>query len=121
MPARILIVEDDPLIRALMASFLRQRHDVACAEDGEKGLALALRSPRPELIISDIDLPKMDGFELVQRLRRDPATRSIRAVAVSAFTLAGMQERALDAGFDAFIAKPVAPQAFVEQVERFLA
>ena len=120
MPARILIVEDDPDAAALMAALLRKRgHEVVCAGDAEKGAALA-PALQPDLIISDIQLPGIDGYELVRRLRHDPAMRRVRAIAVSTFTLGGARARALDAGFDGFIAKPFLQESFAQQVEQFL-
>jgi two-component system cell cycle response regulator len=89
------------------------------ASDGEKGLALA-QSTRPDIVVCDIQLPNMDGFEVVRRLKSDPATRSIPVVAVTAFAMVGDRDRALAAGFDGYIGKPIVPETFVQQVEQFL-
>ena len=95
-------------------------HQPFPAEDGEKGLALARRE-RPDLVVCDIELPGMDGFEVLRRLKADPATRGIPVLAVTAFSMLGSRERALAAGFDGFIGKPVTPKTFVPGIEAAMA
>lgn len=120
MPARILVIEDNPANLELMMYLLRAyRYEPLSATDGEKGLALA-RSARPDVIVCDIQLPSMDGFEVVRRLKSDPATRSMPVIAVTAFAMVGDRDRALAAGFDGYIGKPIVPETFVPQVEQFL-
>ena len=120
MSPRILMIEDNPANLELMTYLLRAfKYRVLTAEDGEKGLALA-QSERPDLVVCDIQLPKMDGFEVVRRLKLDEATRTIPAVAVTAFAMMGDRERVLAAGFDGYIGKPIVPETFVPQVEQFL-
>ena len=120
MSSRILMIEDNPANLELMTYLLRAfKYQVLTAEDGEKGLALA-QSERPDLVVCDIQLPKMDGFEVVRRLKLDEATRTIPTVAVTAFAMMGDRERVLAAGFDGYIGKPIVPETFVPQVEQFL-
>src|SRR2546428_8421276 len=120
MTARILVIEDNPANLELMTYLLRAHsYEPLCASNGEKGLALA-QSTHPDIVVCDIQLPNMDGFEVVRRLKSDPATRSIPVVAVTAFAMVGDRDRALAAGFDGYIGKPIVPETFVPQVEQFL-
>jgi len=120
MTARILVIEDNPANLELMTYLLRAHsYEPLCASNGEKGLALA-QSTNPEIVVCDIQLPNMDGFEVVRRLKSDPATRSIPVVAVTAFAMVGDRDRALAAGFDGYIGKPIVPESFVQQIEQFL-
>lgn len=113
MRARIVIIEDNPTSRDFMLRLLDGAdYDIAAAADGEAGLALA-RSTAPHLIICDIGLPGMSGYELVRRLKADSATRKIPVIAVTAFAMRDTEQRALAAGFDAFLPKPVAAEALL--------
>lgn len=119
MDARIVLIEDNAFYRELISGLLGAHgYDPVCAADGERGLAV-VQSARPDLVLCDIHLPQMDGFEVVRRLKSDPATRAIPVIAVTSGAIVG-HEQALAAGFDGFIAKPIMPQTFVPQVERFL-
>jgi CheY-like chemotaxis protein len=75
---------------------------------------------KPELIICDIQLPKMDGYEVVRRLKADPKTRSIPIIAVTALAMVGDRDRIIAAGFDGYLAKPIDPETFVQEVVAFL-
>jgi two-component system, cell cycle response regulator len=120
MPARILIIEDNPANLELMTYLLRScNYEPAIAEDGETGLKLAARE-RPDVVLCDIQLPGADGFEVVRRMKADPTTRAVPVVAVTAYAMVGDRDRALAAGFDGYIAKPITPETFVSQVESFL-
>jgi len=120
MSARILVIEDNPANLELMVYLLRAyKYEPLSADDGENGLALAL-AERPDVVICDIQLPSMDGYEVVRRLKSDAATRSIPVVAVTAFAMVGDRDRALAAGFDGYIGKPITPETFVSQVEQFI-
>ena len=121
MSARILVIEDNRANLELMTYLLRAyKHEPVPAEDGESGLAAA-RSVRPDVVICDIQLPGIDGYEVLRRLKSDAATRAIPVVAVTAFAMVGDRDRALAAGFDGYIGKPIVPETFVSQVERFIA
>jgi len=120
MPARILVIEDNPtnldLMTYLLAAF---GHTTLTALNGEAGLQAAQRE-RPDLIICDIQLPGLDGYEVARWLKSHPDLRTIPLVAVTALAMVGDRDKVLAAGFDGYIAKPIDPQTFVVQVERFL-
>ena len=90
------------------------------ATDGESGVAQALQAP-PDIVICDLQLPGIDGFEVVHRLKAAPALRHVPVLAVTAYAMVGDRERALAAGFDGYVAKPIDPQNFVQQVTSVLA
>jgi len=120
MPARILIIEDNATNLELMAYLLGGfGHTVLSAGDGLEGLEKA-RQQKPDVIICDVQLPKMDGYEVVRSLRKDPECCQIPTVAVTALAMVGDRERALQAGFDGYLAKPIDPKTFVTQIEAFL-
>jgi two-component system, cell cycle response regulator len=120
MPAHILIVEDNPENLALMTYLLEAfGHTVLRAMDGEEGVQLAA-SEKPDLILCDLQLPKLDGFEVADRIRNTPRLSHIPVVAVTACAMRGDHEKVLAAGFKGYISKPIAPEAFVRQAEQFL-
>ncbi|MBX3638173.1 MAG: response regulator, partial [Rubrivivax sp.] len=108
VPRHVLYVEDNPVNVMLMEAMLEREPGVrlTSAPLPELGLDLA-RADRPDLILLDIQLPGMDGFEVLRRLRADEATRAIRVVAVSANAMHGDVEEALAAGFDGYLTKPL--------------
>lgn len=118
--ATILIVEDSPdnmkLFRTLLT--LRQ-HTVVGLVSGD-GLLPTLDESRPSLVLMDIQLPGRDGFELLREIRGSQH-RGLRVVALTAHAMAGDRERALEAGFDGYITKPIDIRNFPEQVSRALA
>src|SRR6266446_3337609 len=89
------------------------------ARTGEEGLEAARRES-PDLIICDVQLPGLDGYEIAQRLKSHPALRTIPLVAVTALAMVGDREKVLVAGFDGYLAKPIVPQTFVQDVTAFL-
>ncbi len=120
MSATILIIEDNAQNRYL-ATFLLEQNGfrVVAAVDGPSGLALAADSP-PDLILLDIQLPKMDGYEVARRLRGQPALGEVSIVAVTSYAMPGDREKALAAGCDGYVEKPIDPDTFVGQVAAFL-
>src|SRR5882762_7078629 len=121
MSARILIIEDNPTNLDLMTYLLNAfGYTTLTAQDGEEGLETA-RQEVPDLIICDIQLPTMDGREVARRLKRDPQLHRIPLLAVTALAMVGDRARLLAAGFDGYIAKPLSPETFVQEVEKFLA
>jgi two-component system cell cycle response regulator DivK len=104
---RILIVEDNELNRDVLSRRLAASgYEVLVAEDGLQGLALA-KARQPDLILMDLGLPDIDGWECVRRLRANPATRTVPVVALTAHAMRGDREKALDAGCDEFDTKPI--------------
>lgn len=105
--ARILLVEDNELNRDMLSRRLvRRGHEVLLAADGAEGLAAAERE-KPELILLDMGLPVVDGWEAVRRLKAAETTRAIPVIALTAHAMAGDRERALAAGCDDYDTKPV--------------
>jgi CheY-like chemotaxis protein len=104
---RILIVDDNPVNLKLVRVLLRvEGYETRTAADAEEALAV-LREFRPRLILMDIQLPGMDGLTLTKRLKADPATRDIVVLALTAYAMKGDDRKALDAGCDGYVAKPV--------------
>lgn len=120
-PARtILLVEDNEDNRIVYSTILRHSgYAVLEANSGESGLELA-RTAHPALILMDIGLPGMDGFEATVSLRRNEATRDIPVIVLTAHTLPEHRVRALEVGCDGFLTKPVEPREVLATVRRHL-
>jgi CheY-like chemotaxis protein len=118
---KILYVEDnDDNIYLLRMRFeLTGEHQLLVAEDGESGVALA-RAEQPDLILMDLELPVIDGWQATRRLKADPATRDIPIIALTAHALAGAREQALAAGCDDFDTKPVEFERLMGKIEQLL-
>jgi two-component system cell cycle response regulator DivK len=118
---RILYVEDnDENIFMLHRRLTRAGFEVAIARDGEEGLAMAA-SVQPDLIVMDLDLPVLDGWEATRRLKAGADTKAIPVVALTAHNAPADRERALAAGCDDFQEKPVDFQGLIETIQRVLA
>jgi len=116
----ILILEDDPANSEMMQVLLEEEgYATLSAGTAAAGLELA-GSCKPSLILLDLRLPDMDGLEVARRLKSDPDTRSIPVVAVTAQAMSGDCERALSAGCDAYLSKPVTPPDLLAVIGRFL-
>jgi CheY-like chemotaxis protein len=120
MPARVLIVEDNPANLDLVR-YLLESHGYATlvATDGEQGLRIA-REEHPDLILCDLQMPVMNGYTMLRRLRADPSFRSTIVIAVTAFSMPGDRGAALTAGFQGYLPKPIDPERFVQQIEAYL-
>lgn len=119
--ARILIIEDNPANVELMSFLLgAYGHTPLNAPDGARGVAAA-RSELPDLIACDVNLPGMDGFQVLAALKQEPALAAVPVLAVTALAMAGDREKVLAAGFDGYISKPIEPESFVAELEAFLA
>lgn len=119
--ARILLVEDNPANLELVSYLLEAAgHIVLIAEDGRQGLELARKEPPPDLIVSDLRMPVMDGFEMLRHIRMDATLNDVPVIAVTAFSMSGDQTRVMLAGFDGYISKPIVPETFVSEVEAYL-
>jgi len=116
----ILIVEDNEDNRIVYSTMLRHfGFAVDEAENGAEGI-LKARTGLPDLILMDIAIPLVDGWEAVQRLKKDPATAGIPIVALTAHAMPADRERAIEVGCDGYLAKPCEPRAVVEEVKRIL-
>ncbi len=117
---RILIVDDNPtnlkLVRVLLAG---EGYEVRTAVDADDALA-QLADFQPRLILMDLQLPGMDGLTLTRRLKQDPATRGIAILALTSYAMKGDEEKALAAGCDGYITKPIDPDDFSAIVNRHL-
>jgi two-component system cell cycle response regulator DivK len=119
-PSRILVVEDNPLNLKLVRDVLQfAGYEVVEAQSGEDGLRAAQADP-PDLVLMDLQLPGIDGFETLDRLRQGGLGRDVPVVAVTAFAMAEDRQRASLAGFDGFVEKPISVRALPGQVEEFL-
>lgn len=120
MAARILIIEDNAanleLVRYLLAF---SGYTVLEARDGAQGLAMARRE-RPDLIICDLQMPLLDGYQVLAQLRGDPGNAASLIVAVTAFSMPNDRQKVMTAGFDGYLSKPIEPEKFVDQIEAFL-
>jgi len=118
--ARILIVEDNDDNMVLVRDVLTSRgYTVIEAVDGQQGLDLA-QSERPDLIIMDLSLPLVDGWTVVRQLKADPELRRIPVVALTAHAMVGDREKALDAGCDDYLAKPIRLALLIGKVKEFV-
>lgn len=116
-----ILIVDDNVVNTKLVAFLLAAHgyDVRTASDAEEALGI-LASFRPGLILTDLQLPGMDGLELTRRLRRDAATRDIVIVAVTAFAMKGDEAIAFEAGCDGYITKPIDTRTLPSRVAAFL-
>lgn len=118
--ARILVIEDNETNRELMVYLLKAfGYQTLEAADGESGIEGARRE-RPELIVCDVHLPNLDGYGVVGKLKSDETLRDIPVVAVTALAMVGDRDRILAAGFDGYVSKPIAPETFVQSIEKYL-
>jgi two-component system, cell cycle response regulator DivK len=118
---KILLVEDNEMNRDMLSRRLQKRgYDVVLAEDGQQGVRLA-QSESPALILMDMSLPVLDGWEATRQLKAASATRSIPVIALTAHAMTGDRERALEAGADDFDTKPIELTRLLEKIEALLA
>ena len=120
MTKRILIVEDHEDARRILRDMLETTdYELVEAENGEQALAAVARQ-RPDLILMDIQLPILDGYEATRRIKADPALRSIPIIAVTSYALSGDEAKARAAGCDDFIPKPYSPRQLLAKVRQYL-
>ena len=117
---KILLVEDNEMNRDMLSRRLQRRgYEVVTAVDGESGLALT-RTEAPALVLMDMSLPGVDGWEATRQLKADPATRAIPVIALTAHAMAGDREKALAAGCDDFDIKPIDLDRLLGKIETLL-
>ena len=118
--ARILLVEDNEMNRDMLARRLTRRgYDMLLAEDGAKGVATA-SAEQPDLILMDMSLPVLDGWEATRRLKAAPETERIPVIALTAHAMATDEEKAVAAGCDDYDTKPIDLPRLLEKIERLL-
>ena len=118
MRRKILLIEDNEQNRYLVTFLLEQHGDeVVTAVDGPLGIELA-RTLGPDLILLDIQLPVMDGYDVARALRDIDSLRATPIIAVTSYAMVGDREKALAAGCTGYIEKPIDPETFVEEIER---
>ena len=119
--ARILLVEDNEMNRDMLSRRLvRNNHEVLLATDGQEAIDVA-RAERPEIVLMDLSLPVIDGWEATRRLRADPATAGLRIIALTSHAMAGDRERALAAGCDDYDTKPIELPRLLGKIAALLA
>lgn len=117
---KILIVEDNELSRDMLSRRLRRKgYEVLVATDGQEGIAMAQRE-LPDLVLMDLSLPDLDGWEATRRLKTDTKTQSIPVIALTAHAMSGDREKALDAGCDEYDTKPIDLRRLLSKMVRFV-
>ncbi len=120
MEEKILIVEDNPVHTRLMEMTLRAKnYTILKATDGEEALIIAMKE-RPDLILMDLNLPKMTGFEVTRKLRENPAFSHTPIIALTAYPLEGDSQRIIDSGCDMYLTKPIDTRELPEVIAKML-
>ena len=120
MTKRILVVEDQEDNRAILRDLLGSvGHEMIEAHDGVAAIEQAAKH-RPDLILMDIQLPVMDGYEATRRIKAIPALAAIPIIAVTSYALSGDEDKARDAGCDAYVTKPYSPRALLKKMREYL-
>jgi len=117
---KVLLVEDNEMNRDMLSRRLTRRgFEVVFAMDGQQGVALA-HSEKPDVILMDMSLPVMDGWEATRRVKADSATRSVPVIGLTAHAMDGDREKAIEAGCDDYDTKPVELDRLIGKIERLL-
>ena len=120
MSKRILIVEDQADNRRILRDLLSSAgYDIIIAENGQEALEVVPRE-RPDLILMDIQLPLLDGYEATRRIKANPTLRAIPIIVITSYAVSGDESKAKAAGCDAYVAKPFSPRALLAKVREFL-
>ncbi|HKW38639.1 MAG TPA: response regulator [Burkholderiales bacterium] len=120
MQARILVIEDNKANLELVEYLLKASgYATLTARDGEEGVRTA-RQECPDLIVCDLQMPMLDGYEVVREVKKDPLLRPIPIIAVTASSMPGDRNKVLSKGFDGYVSKPIDPERFVRSLEGFL-
>ena len=121
MTARILLIEDNEMNRDMLSRRLEKRgYQVLVALDGEQGVAVAQKE-RPDLVLMDISLPVLDGWEATRRLKSAPDTQRIPVIALTAHAMSSDRDKAVEAGCDDFDTKPIDLARLLQKIEALLA
>ena len=116
---KILVIEDTEFNRDLLVQLLEDDYEVITAEDGEAGVTLT-EQEHPDLILMDLSLPVVDGWEATQRIKANEALKNIPIIALSSYAMREDEERALKAGCDAYMSKPLDEDLLFEKLRHFL-
>ncbi len=120
MSKRILVVEDQEDNRQIIRDMLSTTdYQIAEAENGEEALA-AVAKQRPDLILMDIQMPILDGYEATRRIKADPALRSIPIIAITSYALSGDEQKARASGCDDYVPKPYSPRQLLAKIRQYL-
>jgi len=118
--SKILLVEDNEMNRDMLSRRLKRRgYEVAIAVNGAEGVAMAT-SEIPDLILMDMSLPIMDGWEATKNIKEDPLTKSIPVIALTAHAMSGDREKALQAGCDDYDTKPIELARLIEKIKAYI-
>ncbi len=117
---RVLVVEDNETNLYLIRFILeKNRYEVIEAREGTVGVKLAIKE-KPDLVLMDVQLPDINGLEATKRIRASEAERDIPVIALTSFAMAGDREKALAAGCTGYIEKPINPDTFIAEIEKYL-
>ncbi|GAG17413.1 Polar-differentiation response regulator DivK [subsurface metagenome] len=117
---RILVIEDNETNMYLIGFILRKNgHEVIEARTGEKGLELAIKD-KPDLVLMDIQLPGIDGLETTRRIRESEADSEVPVIALTSYAMTGDRDKSLAAGCTGYIEKPINPDTFMSEIEKYL-
>lgn len=120
MNARIVVIEDNQANLELVKFLLEcSGYEVSVARDGLQGVAL-VPQVRPDLVICDLQMPALDGYQVLAQLRNIPEVAHVPVVAVTAFSMPNDRQKVMTAGFSGYLSKPIEPEKFVAQIESFL-
>jgi two-component system, cell cycle response regulator DivK len=120
MSKRILVVEDQPDNRQILRDLLENAgYEMIEAENGEEALTAAA-AHKPDLILMDIQLPLLDGYEATRRIKADPALRATPIIVVTSYALSGDETKAREAGCDAYVTKPFSPRNLLAKIREYL-
>jgi len=117
---KVLLVEDNEMNRDMLSRRLTRRgFQVVCAMDGQQGVDLT-RSEKPDIILMDMSLPVMDGWEATRRVKSDAATRNVPVIGLTSHAMSGDREKAIEAGCDDYDTKPVELDRLIGKIERLV-
>ncbi len=117
---RVLVIEDNEINLYLMRTILQKLgHQVIEAHDGFSGVELAI-AERPDLILMDIQLPELDGYEATRKIRAIEETKNIPIIAITSYAMVGDREKILAVGCTAYIEKPIEPESFIEELNKYV-
>ena len=117
---KILVVDDNERNRYLISFILKKNgFEVVTANDGLEGVETT-RKQRVDLVIMDIKMPRMDGYEATRRIKKLESCQSVPIIALTSYAMAGDKKKAVAAGCDGYIAKPINPETFMDEIRRFL-